>query len=518
MITLRAAIYVRVSTEEQARTGFSLADQAEKCRARAVALGAAVVFEAVDPGVSGEKLDRPGLSRIREAVKGREVDLVIIYDPDRLSRRLAHQLIVTEEIEKAGCRLEFVNFEWKNTPEGRLFYSLRGAVAEFEKEKIRERTINGRIQGARQGRFTARPSWYGYGYDKTTKDISVCEPEATVVRQMYTWLVDLRLNPSAIARKLAELGAEPPRGRFWYTASVVRILRNEVYAGTAYNHRLDRPKGSSREKLRPKSEWIPVQVPAIVERETWERAQRIIDGNRTIRRDNGDRPEFLLRGLLQSADCGGYTTKTTTCRKTGRRYGYYICAKKLAYRFGSELTPCRCRQLAALKIDDMVWDQLVWVLNNPREIWRQMKSESPKVMAGEITGVDREVAFWERKKERTVEAFTMGWMTRQVADKAVLEAERKITELAARREDLRLSMESNSNQLKMQDVARFCRQMVESLELANFRTKREIVKALVEEVEVDGDDIRIIGRFDERALGTAGGSLEWVTSVESRTG
>ena len=148
---MRAAVYARVSTEEQAQHGYSLAEQKDSCKQRAKELGATEILEFADEGISGATLDRPGLEGLRDSIKEGIIDLIVLRDPDRLSRKLAHQLILTEEFEKAGVRLEFLDFTWQDSPEGKLFYNLKGAVAEYEREKIKERMIRGKNQKARQG-------------------------------------------------------------------------------------------------------------------------------------------------------------------------------------------------------------------------------------------------------------------------------------------------------------------------------------------------------------------------------
>jgi len=183
---MNAIIYVRVSTEEQAREGFSLASQLDACRKKAQEMGATNVIEFADEGVSGEILERPGLTRSRDLVRAGGIEIFLCYDPDRLSRKAAHQMIITEEIEQAHVRLEFVNFDRTSTPEGNMFYQMRGVIAEYEKEKIKERTIRGKLQKAKQGGLTHWPGTYGYSY--TRRDgrqdgfVAVNEEEAEVVR------------------------------------------------------------------------------------------------------------------------------------------------------------------------------------------------------------------------------------------------------------------------------------------------------------------------------------------------
>jgi len=121
---LRAAVYARVSTEDQAQHGYSLAEKREACRRRTEELGASEMLEFADEGFSGTVLERPDLTALREAAASGMVNVIVCRDPDRLSRRLAHQLLLTEEFEKAGVRLEFLDFSWQDTSEGRFFYQL----------------------------------------------------------------------------------------------------------------------------------------------------------------------------------------------------------------------------------------------------------------------------------------------------------------------------------------------------------------------------------------------------------
>ncbi|MBC7336549.1 MAG: recombinase family protein, partial [Clostridia bacterium] len=186
---MRAVVYARVSTEEQAERGYSLEDQVERCTARARQLGA-VEVEVFKDVESGSVLARPGLSAARELMAKGGVDLFVCYDPDRLARNLSHQLLLTEEIESRGIRLEFVNFEWRNTPEGKLFYSLRGAIAEYEREKIKERSARGKLRKLREAGLAHDPRIYGYRFDPETDTLFVVPQEAEVVRWIYTWYAD----------------------------------------------------------------------------------------------------------------------------------------------------------------------------------------------------------------------------------------------------------------------------------------------------------------------------------------
>lgn len=126
-MTIRSALYARVSTEEQAGR-FGLAAQLHELRAVAARKGYIVPAgaEYVDDGYTGADLERPALSRLRDAVRAGAYGLVLVHDPDRLSRRLPHQLLLLEELERGGARVEFVTTPRETTPEGQIASERQG--------------------------------------------------------------------------------------------------------------------------------------------------------------------------------------------------------------------------------------------------------------------------------------------------------------------------------------------------------------------------------------------------------
>ena len=289
----RALIYARVSTEDQVEK-YGLPIQLRACRDRAKSRGLLVMDEICDEGVSGAILDRPGLERVRKLVRDRGADVVLMLDVDRLSRELAHLLILKPEIEK-HARLEFVNANFEDSPSGRLFFGIRGVIAQYERELTRERTMRGRKERARAGLVVGGRVACGYRYDAGRL---VIDPErADIARDIFA-----RYNSGASMREIAlhlrAAGAPTWSGRQWGHSSVSRILTNETYAGTAYfgTHRRE----GKLLRLREPSERIPLQVVPLVERATWEQVQARIAENPKIGRPSD---AYLLRGVLYCT-CG----------------------------------------------------------------------------------------------------------------------------------------------------------------------------------------------------------------------
>src|SRR5206468_3539083 len=127
------------------------------------ATGSQWVEAFADDGYSGASLERPALARLREGVRARRWDVVLVHAPDRLARRLALQLLLLDEFKRAGAAVEFVTTPSEDTPEGRLLLNISGVISEFEREKIKARTLAGKLAKARAGQVVT-PGNFPYGY------------------------------------------------------------------------------------------------------------------------------------------------------------------------------------------------------------------------------------------------------------------------------------------------------------------------------------------------------------------
>jgi site-specific DNA recombinase len=283
--TRYAAIYARVSTEDQGK-GFSIPTQLEACRKLAAHEGYAVPESDVliDEGISGTTLDRLWLQKLRDLVTTKAITAIIVYDPDRLSRSLGHQLLLAEEMERAGVKLLIVSHPLEQGPEGWLFFQMRGAIAEYERAKILERLKRGLI-GRAQAKHTSGgnvPLGYRYVAGHKTGRFELDEEEAALVRRIFqmcvsgmtTRAIAMQLSAERVPTQRERRGSKHPRRLppgVWNLSSIHYILRNEAYLGRwHYNKRQRTPSAKDphkRSTFRPrdKSEWIAVPIPAIID-------------------------------------------------------------------------------------------------------------------------------------------------------------------------------------------------------------------------------------------------------------
>src|SRR5215210_1621930 len=169
----RAILYARVSTDEQARSGYSLAQQIEALREHAAREGYEVLEEVQDPGQSGASLERPGMDRVRDLVAAGGVSVVLAQDRDRFAREPAYHYLLRREFEEHGCELRSLNDRGDGSPEGDLTDGILDQLAKYERAKIAERTRRGMMRKAREGRVVVTRPAYGFRYNEANDALIV---------------------------------------------------------------------------------------------------------------------------------------------------------------------------------------------------------------------------------------------------------------------------------------------------------------------------------------------------------
>src|SRR5918998_3091125 len=187
----RAVLYARVSTEEQARSDYSLAQQLEALREYALREGYEIIEEVEDPGYSGTSLERPGLDRVRDLVAAGGAALVLAQDRERFAREPAYHYLLKREFEERGCKLKALNDRGDDTPEGELTVGILDQLAKFEGAKTAERTRRRKLRRAREGKVIAgHTPPYGFRYN-ADRDNLVTDPERMrVVERIFSELAE----------------------------------------------------------------------------------------------------------------------------------------------------------------------------------------------------------------------------------------------------------------------------------------------------------------------------------------
>ena len=226
----RAILYTRVSTDEQANSGYSLAQQLEALREYAAREGYEILEEVADPGQSGASLERPGIDQVRDLVAAGGVSVVLAQDRDRFAREPAYHYLLRKEFEEHGTTIRALNDRGDESPEGELTDGIIDQLAKYERAKTAERTRRGKLRKAREGRVIrgGRAS-FGFHYAEAGDGLLVHEPEMVVVEKIFRYAAEGVPVRAIQARLYAEDVPAPRGGRVWDDHVLRRLIANDVY-------------------------------------------------------------------------------------------------------------------------------------------------------------------------------------------------------------------------------------------------------------------------------------------------
>ena len=512
---MRAAPYARVSTDKQAEK-YGIPSQIEALRKRCLERGWTHVLDGdkdafIDDGYSGAELDRPALDRLRQAAREGRVDVVLAYDPDRLSRKLYHQMILAEEFEKQGIKLEFITHDMGTSPEDRMFFNMRGLVSEYEREKIRERTVRGSREKARQGKVvSAGVISFGFCYNKEKATLEENPEKAQIVKLIFYTFANENLSLQSLADRLNRLHIPTPRGGDRWRASTLGVmLRNEVYIGKMYQFRRYhiepkfRLKPSAKSKktstaLRPKEEWILAKVPSLISVELFEVVQRKLKTNAELSKRNTKR-DYLLSGLLYCSQCSG--------RMGGHAiHGvpYYRCYRRdnpdrVRLSPDGKPQPCSCPEIKTEAIEPVVWDTISQLINNPdfliQELHRRNadNSQTKEILERELQLCQARLKVIPEEQRRLVEGYRKGLYADFMMREDMERIQKEQGELEKRKAELERQL---AQRFLTQNQEAHLRSLAEKISIGldnlDFTGKQELLRLLVEKVFYNGQSIEIL--------------------------
>jgi site-specific DNA recombinase len=428
------AIYVRVSTEEQAKSGYSLADQISSCKMHLLKQGYTDAIEYIDDGYSGEFSDRPAFSNLRDDIGAGRIQIVVVYDPDRLARKLAVQLLFAEEVEKAGVQLQFVTGDYDASPEGRLFFSMRGAIAEFEKEKIKDRTMRGKRKKSSQGMIMQDFGLYGYDYDPSTSTYVINEKQATVIREIFRLVIEKQMSIEKVQKELQKKIIYSPRGKnLWAVSSLYNILKNKTYTGTFMSMRVREKKdgiNSKKRSIRPENEWIPVPVPTIIDEVTFKQAEKqMVKNKATPKRIM--KYDYLVGGIIFCGVCGRRMLLHHNVFHNGQSKPYYQCSTQRYANLRNAGVTCASRSLPADAFDQDVWEKLIEVIYDQNKITNYLPKQQPSTVnyAGELARIIEIEANLVKRRQTIIKWSGQQMISESEADKELKQIRMQLSDI-----------------------------------------------------------------------------------------
>jgi site-specific DNA recombinase len=460
---LWAILYARVSTDEQARSGYSLAQQLEALREYAAREGYEVLEEVVDAGQSGASLERPGMDRVRDLVAGGSVAVVLAQDRDRFAREPAYLFYLREEFAEHNTALRALNDRGDGSPEGELTTGILDQIARYERLKIAERSRRGKLRKAREGKVIAtKRSHFGYRYNASRDGYEVDEETMAVVKRIFRMVGTEGVAIRGVKRIFEREGLPTPEGKkIWGQFLIREAIRDDAYRPHSwkeierlvakgqmaaevasrldpqehygiwwfnrrrtktYQEAVSGPEGKRykrRVKItpRPEEEWIAVPVPdSGIPREWIDLAREAIADNVKFSQNN-NRPWELSGGIARCAECGwamrahsvrsgksAHVNHYYHCSRVNVEYAYKSCANRKSHR--------------ADRLEPLVWDYVSGVMKNPEELRADLDRMIELERKGTRGDPGKEARFWaeklaevERKRAKYQEAFAADAVT-----------------------------------------------------------------------------------------------------------
>ena len=507
-----AALYARVSLDrqkEEQTIDSQIAALQEHARSTGYEVPEAWIFR--DEGYSGSVLVRPALEQLRDLVAEGELDAVLVHAPDRLSRKYAYQVLLLEEFARHGTQLVFLRAPAGDTPEEHLLVQFQGMIAEYERALIMERTRRGKKHRARNGSVSVLGGApYGYRYvrktDTSAAYYEVLCAQAQVVEEVFRLYTQQGYSIAGITRWLNErqVSTSSGKGR-WERSTVWGMLRNPAYKGTACfgkTERITRPlrqrgtyaEPSNAHRDTPRASWIEIPVPPLVDEQTFAWAQERLEENKRLSIRNTVDPT-LLQGLLVCDECS-YAYYRTSTRTSKRKIYYYRCLGSDRYRW-PEGRKCESRPLRQDYLDNLVWEQVVRLLDEPelirREIARRLDSRRRLSPARRRTDtVHKELARIRSSSQKLLDAYQEDLLPLDELRPRLRELRKRQKALDAERCSLEAQQIDEEALLQItHSVDDFMKRLTDSAQTLGVKQRQQVLRLVVKEVGIGQKSVRI---------------------------
>lgn len=461
----RVALYIRVSTQEQAQEGYSIGEQKERLIAYCKAQGWVIADIYVDGGFSGSNLNRPGIQKLM--VETDNFDVVLVYKLDRLSRSQRDTLYLIEEVFLPNG-VDFVSMQESfdtSSPFGKAMIGLLAVFAQLEREQIKERTKMGRIARAKLGLYHGG-GYIPIGYDYHGEKLIVNPYEAEQVRKIYEWYL-AGLSMEAIHKRLRSEGYTNKHSSYSTWVSVRNILANDIYTGRLHFGEI--VVENAHEAIISDKQFQAVQTL---------RTNRLKEYSLTPFQS-----KYLLTGMVFCGHCGA----RYYMRNSGK-YRCYSCYSRTKQTPQMIKDPnCKNKHWKALELESIVENKIRELLENPQMIADIMALRRPKPTTNKKnTSIEKRINAIDKQINKLMELYQRDDIPADILGTNINKLYNEKTSLQANLEPV-----EEVNSVSFDLIQELINDAANIWDFADEAQKRRIMQSLISRIVLTGDDVKI---------------------------
>jgi site-specific DNA recombinase len=480
---VRVAIYVRRSTDEEHQP-FSTEAQDARLKSYVKSQPGWSLVARFEDDASGAKLDRPGLRKALAAAAAGRYDVLLVYRVDRFTRSIRDLATLLDELDHAGVGFRSATEPFDtSTPAGRMLVQMLGVFAEFEREMIIDRVINGMERKAAKGKWTVGTEPFGYSRD-TEHHLVAIDDEITIVKLIFYLYTRRRLGCRAIATHLNERNllrrrahrkaVTQPGTQPWSHKTVTDVLTNRVYLGEVHFREI-----------------VAVDAhAAVIDPATFDLAQKVLA-------ERGEMPakkamassDYHLTGKITCPACNQRYLGTNAYGRS-RTYRYYTCFTRNRY----SVDRCSAPRIHADTLDALVLDALRdFYTNHLDEAERAIadaRNEQHQARDGyahELAEVQEQLAAKEEVVDRYLTEYEDNKLDRETVARRIEKLSDQIRQLRHRRDELTYLTDIDDQDLSTSYLTEIRDRIGEIISTGTTQERKTMCEALLAELRIDGD-------------------------------
>ena len=483
----KVAIYVRVSTQDQAKEGYSIPEQLDRLRKFCDAHDWILAEEYVDPGYSGGNTNRPALQKLLKDIRKGIFDTVLVYKLDRLSRSQKDTMTLIED-EFLANNIDFVsmkeNFD-TGTAIGRATIGFLSVFSQLEKDQIHDRMGMGKEARAKEGKWgggSTEP--IGYRYNPLDNMLYIVEYEAMQVNEAFEQFlhgVPYKTIADNFNKKgYSYTGRSNHVGR-WDAKRVKYVLTNKLYIGYIRYH----------------DQWFKGVHEPIIDEETFNKAQSLFEQrakvNEKFKKKRMGQTTYL-GGIIYCKHCGG-----RYARQTGKRWKdlepplYYMCYSR-SHKVPKMIKDpnCKNKNWRMVELDTIVLDEIKKLSLEPDYIKKiREKEAASNDPEDKITILKQQIQKIDEQISRFLDLYGIGMFT-------IEQVSSKVEPLNDQKKDLENELESLTSEVSVlseEETREIVKDFGVVFESGDFDKIRLIIDSLIRYIELDNEDVIIHWRF-----------------------